>query len=143
MHQSNFHLENSKPKRKGICPWCGQRKLTYYVDDTGEYTQRFHDANVGRCDRENNCEYHYTPAEFFKNHPADLTRRCTPIRKVAPPKQPPSYISPDIMTATLSGYEHDNLFRFLARQFGQDEAQRLYTLYNVGHSDQWPGATVF
>jgi len=47
------------------------------------------------------------------------------------------------MTATLSGYEHDNLFRFLARQFGQDEAQRLYTLYNVGHSDQWPGATVF
>lgn len=143
MHQSNLHLDDSKPKRKGICPWCSRRTLTYYVDDTGEYTQRFHDANVGRCDRENSCTYHYTLSEYFKNHPADLLRRLAPIRKAEPPKSPTSYISSEVMKATFSGYEHDNLFCFLAKQFGDEEAHRLYTLYNVGHSDQWLGATVF
>lgn len=143
MHQSYLHLDDSKPKRKGICPWCGQRTLTYYVDDTGEYTQRFHDANVGRCDRENNCTYHYTLSEYFKNHPAGLTRRWVLIRKVESPKPPTSYISHEVMKATLSGCECDNLFRFLAKQFDEDEARRLYKLYNVGHSDQWLEATVF
>lgn len=143
MHQSNLHLDDSKPKRKGICPWCGQRTLTYYVDDTGEYTQRFHNANVGRCDRENNCTYHYTLSEYFKNHSVDSARRYTPIRKTTPPKPPTSYIPNEVMKSTLSGYEHDNLFCFLAKQFGEEEARRLYILYYVGHSEQWSGATVF
>ena len=143
MNEYRFHLDNSKPKIKGVCPRCQRRKLTYYIDDTGEFTQRFRDANVGRCDRENNCEYEFKPSEYFAGHPMDVTKRWSPIRKAPPPKPPTSYISNDVMKASLSGYEHDNLFRFLAKLFGEEEARKLYTLYNVGHSDQWSGATVF
>ena len=143
MIQSNFHLDNSRPKKKGICPWCHRRKLTFYVDDTGEYTQRFQEANVGRCDRENSCEYHFTPKEYFAGHPRHSQRSWTPIRRIETPKQPTSHISPEIVKATLYGYEHDNLFRFLAKRFGEDETRRLFTSYNVGHHDQWSGSTVF
>ena len=51
--------------RKDICPSCGQRSFTPYVDEDGNIL----DVNVGRCDRESKCGYHYTPKQFFAEHP--------------------------------------------------------------------------
>lgn len=51
--------------RKDICPSCGQRSFTPYVDEDGNIL----DANVGRCDRESKCGYHYAPKQFFAEHP--------------------------------------------------------------------------
>ena len=143
MNQSNFHLDNSRPRRCGICPRCHKRELVYYVDDSGKYTQKFREAGVGRCNRELKCQYHYKPREYFADHPLDSARSWTPVRRVEPPKPPTSFISPEIVKATLCGYECDNFFRFLAKRFGEEEARRLYTLYNVGHHNQWSGSTVF
>lgn len=48
------------------CPHCGQaRCFTRYVDEKGEFL----DASVGRCDHESSCGYHYTPKQFFADHP--------------------------------------------------------------------------
>jgi hypothetical protein len=50
---------------KDICPSCGQRTFTPYVDENGSIL----DVNVGRCDRESKCGYHYPPKQFFAEHP--------------------------------------------------------------------------
>lgn len=48
------------------CPQCGRRYcFTYYVDEFGNPL----DETVGRCDHESGCGYHYTPKEFFADHP--------------------------------------------------------------------------
>ena len=58
-------------KYKGIssrytCPACGRKKcFTLYVDEAGD---PLHES-VGRCDHESSCGYHYTPKQFFTDHP--------------------------------------------------------------------------
>lgn len=48
------------------CPSCGRpRCFTRYVDEEGK---PLHET-VGRCDHESSCGYHYTPKQFFADHP--------------------------------------------------------------------------
>jgi hypothetical protein len=58
-----YSLEPSGNERKyHICPKCGHKRFVPYINTkTGEYLAE----NVGRCERENNCGYHYTPKEYF------------------------------------------------------------------------------
>ena len=64
-----FHLE--KYKRGGsnryVCPACGRKKcFTRYIDEEGEVD--FPD-DVGKCEHINSCGYHYTPKQYFADHP--------------------------------------------------------------------------
>ena len=48
------------------CPHCRRpRCFTRYVDENGNKL----DDTVGRCDHESSCGYHYTPKQFFAEHP--------------------------------------------------------------------------
>ena len=48
------------------CPNCGRKHcFTLYVD---EDNRPIHET-VGRCDHESSCGYHYTPKQFFRDHP--------------------------------------------------------------------------
>ncbi len=48
------------------CPQCGRKRcFTRYVDENGNYL----DDYVGRCDHESSCGYHYTPRQYFQEHP--------------------------------------------------------------------------
>ena len=48
------------------CPRCGDKQsFTYYVDEFGNII----DKAVGRCNHESGCGYHYTPKEYFADHP--------------------------------------------------------------------------
>ncbi len=61
-----FSLE--KGSKKHICPICKKRRFVKYINvQSGNYL----DPDVGRCDREVNCAYHYTPKQFFQNRPAE------------------------------------------------------------------------
>ncbi|OOQ59115.1 PG0870-related protein [Mucilaginibacter pedocola] len=46
------------------CPACNSRKtFTRYIDtDTGETLA----PHAGKCDRADNCGYHYTPRQLFE-----------------------------------------------------------------------------
>ncbi len=49
------------------CPDCQQRDKTFslYIDtETGEHIH----SRVGRCNRESNCGYHYTPKQYFQDN---------------------------------------------------------------------------
>jgi hypothetical protein len=48
------------------CPNCGKPHcFVRYVDENGEYLHE----SVGRCNHESSCGYHYTPKQFFADHP--------------------------------------------------------------------------
>lgn len=72
-----YRLRNGS--RKEICPNCGKRTFTPYIDETGTIL----DESTGYCDRRDKCGYHKTPGDFFKEHP-ELANR---YRGVMPPRQ--------------------------------------------------------
>lgn len=67
----SFTLERYKPggSNRYTCPSCGKRKcFSRYVNtETGNYL----DENVGKCDHENSCGYHYTPKAYYLDHPKE------------------------------------------------------------------------
>lgn len=53
-------------RSRHTCPACGRKRcFTLYVDENGVPLAE----NVGRCDHESGCGYHYTPKEWFRDHP--------------------------------------------------------------------------
>lgn len=67
MHNILHKYGLRKGSRKETCPQCGRPKcFKPYIDlETGEELH----PDVGRCDHEQSCQYHYTPREFFHDHP--------------------------------------------------------------------------
>lgn len=67
--KENTYKYSLRPHRNGgkeICPMCGKKSFVPYIyNDTGEII----DPTCGRCDHEQSCGYHLTPAEFFKSNP--------------------------------------------------------------------------
>lgn len=52
-----------KSSKKHICPNCNKKNFVLYIDtDTGEYLP----TDFGRCDREQNCNYHKAPPKGKK-----------------------------------------------------------------------------
>ena len=80
-------------RNRYTCPRCGQRKCFSRYVDTG--TNESLEYNVGKCDHVNSCGYHYTPSEFFRDHPARRptdwqetaeTRPAKPLPAPPPPR---------------------------------------------------------
>lgn len=121
------------------CPRCGSpHSFTYYLDgDTGAVIH----PTVGKCDREVNCCYHYTPKQFFEDNP-DRRATLTPavvnreFRQPEPPKEP-GRISKEYIVRAL-GYG-SNFVEFLCRIFDTDTlesstVQRLMSEYYFGQT---------
>lgn len=148
-----FHLQRYKPGSKGTCPSCGHsRCLVRYVDDEGVIT--FPD-NVGRCDREDSCGYHYTPKDYFHDNPeawhddiSSFTGDSLPAPRVVSQRQAPepvdiSYIEEEVMKQSLRCYDSNPLFTFLLSRYSRDQILKAFERYYVGTSKLWNGATVF
>ena len=146
MEQYRFHLDNSKPRRKLTCPACGKHKcFTPYVDDDGEIT---FPEKVGICDHINRCGYHYSPADYFKEHPevrekTEWEKEYKPRPRIVKPEPNPDYIDNDIMNRTFQAYHLNPLFVFLAYVFGEKTALAVCQQYHVGTSKKWGGSTVY
>ena len=151
MSEYRFHLQKYKYGSKISCPSCGKpRCFVKYVDAEGKIV--FPD-NVGKCDHENSCGYHYTPKEYFNDYPDVLSRnqgvsesfRVTACKSVD--KKPvciaPSYIASSYVDKSLTHYEINPLYRYLCNVFGEEETIRLFQLYRIGTSAKWGGSAVF
>ncbi len=140
-------------KSRYHCPECRRKEKTFslYLDtQTGEHLH----ATVGRCNRESNCGYHYTPKQYFQDNKTILeTPRLGNYRKThlnahpnaypnAQPK-PASYIHSDAFKLSLKGYESNNFVVFLTGLFGAKITIELISKYFIGTSQHWPGATIF
>ena len=147
MSEYRFHLQKYSYGSKISCPNCGKsRCFVRYVDEEGII--RFPDT-VGKCDHENSCGYHYTPREYFHDHPdvsqvrsQGLQKPSLPIVKNSTPV-PPTFIYPKVVERSLADYGRNPLYRYLCGVFGETETARLFSLYKVGTSNKWGGATVY
>lgn len=59
MNNYPFNLDPSS--RKYVCPKCGKKTLVLYLDQNRQIV----DPSCGRCDRQDKCQYHLPPREFF------------------------------------------------------------------------------
>ena len=127
------------------CPSCQQRDKTFslYIDtETGEHIH----PTVGRCNRESNCGYHYTPKQYFQDNNVSFNTpqmKANKTRPVAPPPKPVSFIPAEIFKASLKAYESNHFVTYLIDLFGIEVTNDLVEKYFLGTSKHWNGASVF
>ncbi len=131
-----YHLEKYHTKAsRHECPNCHDRhSFTYYVDDNGEPL----DLACGRCDHESRCGYHYTPKQYFIDHPA-LTATARPfIPKMQTIARPPLPLCTlPFRYVRLSASYNSTFVRFLCSLFDRHTLdsptiRRLGELYALG-----------
>lgn len=150
MSDYRFHLQKYKVGNRYTCPQCGRKRcFARYVDEQGKIS--FPD-NVGRCDHEQSCGYHYTPSDYFKDYPDDNSkddwRNDSPSmlnmnKPIRTEKLLPSFIENKLVEQSLRSYQVNPLYQYLSTAFGTEETERLFALYKVGTSKKWYGSTVF
>lgn len=121
------------------CPSCGgKRCFTLYVNENGTPLA----GNVGRCDHESSCGYHYTPSEYFRDYPekrskdnwgTDMPSACRMarrpyVKKVVPPDTIPlEYIERSVrpdMDSSLTG--------FMKKIIAPEAVNRVVKEYGLG-----------
>lgn len=138
MNNYHYHLQPyTGPSSRHTCPACGRaREFTQYVDGQNRPVA----ANVGKCNRENHCGYHYTPKQYFSEHPwlseqEERTRFTpTPAPIVAKPVQ---YLPLEIVERMNKRRGENNLYRFLCSRFSQEAVNTTFDLYHVGSAMKW------
>ncbi len=143
MTSHRFHLQKYVPGSKTACPKCGRKAcFVRYVDEQGEVV---FPEDVGRCDHEESCGYHRTPRDFFNDNPGmvgQIENQNIHYPQVAR-SLAPSFIDGSIVAKPQCGYGRNPLYRYFCSVFGKEETDRLFSLYSVGTSAKWGGATVF
>ncbi len=135
-------------KGKYRCPNCEHdRKFVRYVStETGEQLHN----NCGKCDRSDNCGYHYTPKQYFADNPTNTdgaqftSARNTAYRtaKLLPQKEI-SFIDKNDVIESLKKYENNNFVIYLHTLFDSETVEYLCEKYFIGTAKHWNGATVF
>ena len=148
MNEHKYILEPYKGMNTRYrCPSCQQRDKTFsrYIDtETGEHIH----PSVGRCNRESNCGYHYTPKQYFQDNNISFHTpqpKAYKPRPVTPQLKPVSFIPIDVFKASLNptAFKTNHFVQFLINLFGVEVASQLVSRYFIATSKHWNGATVF
>lgn len=149
---SSYSLQKYKgTATRHTCPGCGDRhSFAYYVDE--QYTPLH--PSVGRCNHESSCGYHYTPKEYFHDHPECRTANDFSFagqRSERKPGRTPqqtaiSCIPPHYVEKSKS--VHSNFFRFISSLLdsyygskAKEVLKRLLEDYRLGATRD--GAVIF
>lgn len=142
MKQYRFILEPYKGiSSRYTCPQCKRNKVFVRYIDT-EHKYRFPDY-VGKCNRENNCNYHLTPKEYFKdeNIVVEHDIYASESSQVFIPEV--THISISVLEKSKRAYTTNHLFSFCSSLFGIAKTTELFDKYHVGTASFWQGATTF
>jgi Domain of unknown function (DUF6371) len=153
MNEHKYILEPYKGMNTRYrCPSCQQRDKTFslYIDtETGEHLH----PTVGRCNRESNCGYHYTPKQYFQDNNISFNTtqpKANKPRPVTPQPKPVSFIPVELFKQSLQiektvtqVAETNHFVQFLINLFGVEIARQLVGRYFIATSKHWNGATVF
>ena len=126
-------------KSRHTCPACNSKGVfVRYQDERGEYLS----TDVGRCNRESKCGYHYKPKQYFADNPTGSkfikTRagKSQQIKTQNLTEQPKSFdfIAPEHLKATLRDYDRNAFVQFLLNLFPDcsEEIQAVLKMYFVG-----------
>ena len=149
---SNYSLQRYKgTATRHICPNCGDRhSFAYYVD---EQNIPLH-PTVGRCNHESGCGYHYTPKQYFQDHPECRTTKDFSFGGQRVEQKPRQVSQPSAVGYIPSHYVeksksvHSNFFRFLSTLLtayygskAREVLTRLLEEYRLGATRD--GAVIF
>jgi len=154
LHDQNFILKMRNnysyqlepyqgPATRYICPRC--QKPRQFVRYIHTLTKQPLAEYVGRCNREQQCAYHYTPGQFLADHKIifpsrNLNKLPKPVNNA--PKTV-SYIPLPLFKTTLQNYNENHFVTYLNTHLGIRKTQELISKFFIGTSKHWPGATVF
>ncbi|OOQ60644.1 DUF6371 domain-containing protein [Mucilaginibacter pedocola] len=153
----------SSPSSRYHCPACNHRTKTFsrYIDTQ---TNQHIAPHVGRCSREDNCGYHFTPRQFFgelivdsswmiakkpkarfsaMNYQPSSMITLAMNHELSPMSPPLNRIHADIVNDSFVNYHQNNFVQYLIKRFGFNKADELVGRYRIGTSNHWQGATVF
>lgn len=139
-----FILEPYKgPSTRYTCPGCDKRKeFTRYVDtETGELLPE----HVGKCNRADQCGYHYTPKQHFADGGTRPDNGGTWTPKPEPPPRPP-YLHDRAEVAALRAHpERNTLSAYWRNRIGADRWDKVAKDYALGTwpDGPWAGAAVY
>ncbi|MDD4032805.1 MAG: DUF6371 domain-containing protein [Bacteroidales bacterium] len=132
----NYSLQRySGPGSRFTCPACGEKHcFTLYVDESGDYLNEA----VGRCNHESSCGYHYTPRQFFEDHPSarpdwkeNFFRVPQPVVKNTVKKQLWT-ITTDIVKSTVNPAIDSDFTMFLTGLIGKENTVNIVKEYHIG-----------
>lgn len=138
-----FSLEKYKGKAtQHTCPNCNQpRKFVRYVNnESGEYIA----DEVGRCNRQSKCGYHYKPREYFALNPSERNRKRAFVKgQLTARPAAPDFIAKEILEKRLSNYDRNGLVKFLANLFSDqiEAVEKAVRDYSIGTFED--GRTIF
>ncbi len=150
-----FDFELEKNSIKYICPACGQKRFVRYVKRS---TKEHLSFEVGRCDRESNCGFHFTPKMYFVENPSQkkndnqkqMVRQGLRIKNGLQAHLSPQmsiktfdFIPTEQLVNTLRNYDKNEFVQFFLNLFPNciEEIQTTLTKYFVGTTKD--GKTVF
>ncbi|MDD4992522.1 MAG: DUF6371 domain-containing protein [Paludibacter sp.] len=113
------------------CPSCKAKlSFTLYLD--GNTHKPIHD-DVGKCNRESKCGYHYTPKQYFLDNPSSLTPPLGGGGVGSKPIEPPRPIGtiPFSYVQKSASYK-SNFVRFLFDYFSDSQIQSATENYALG-----------
>ena len=148
MNDYRYQLDSpqltGRRQQKIVCPACGRQKcFVRYVDTFNQFA--YVDDNVGRCDHEHSCGYHYKPAQYFQDRP--WLSESPAIRKPLPVAVTPRPLLPVPFQYVEEWHSPDSVFwRWFAdvcRRLGimDDVVRRVYEDYHIGATES--GEVVF
>ena len=113
------------------CPSCKAKlSFTLYLD--GNTHKPIHD-NVGKCNRESKCGYHYTPKQFFMDNPSlSRTDEACLVLKPKPIEVPRPIGTIPFRFVQKSASYKSNFVRFLFDNFSDSQIQRVAENYALG-----------
>jgi len=121
-------------KSRYNCPECNHRSKSFsiYIDtETGEYLNEL----VGRCNRESNCSYHFTPKQYFEaNHISFDKPNYKPTNRKKLNQiiiKPTFFIPSETLKGSLKNFETNNFITYLNKLFGERITLELISKYFI------------
>ncbi len=122
---------------------CKSNDYIFIKEQLDTQTGNYIDENVGRCNRENKCGYHFTPKAFFSiswRLPTGKTDRKKQKQETAAKIQ---VIEESVFNQSVQNYQYSNLYLILIHKFNREMVDGVFQRYRVGFSRQWNNSTLF
>lgn len=134
-----YQLEKyTNPSSRHQCPSCGDKKsFAYYRGEDGSIL----DVTCGRCNHEVSCGYHYTPSDWFRDHP-DARRNEGEVfipKRIEKPVKRLCTVPIEYVRDSMSF--RSNFIFFLSSLFSIDEIEALMRIFKLGATKD--GSVIF